>query len=69
MYISGTIIDLASRMHQLAIDQTSLNAALAEARTYVSGVGPQISGSWEHIARMQKFQFTKSIADLSTQQL
>jgi hypothetical protein len=68
MYITGTLGDFESRLHQNAVDTSSLTSFTNEGNVYLgSGTGivsPQMSGKWEKEARKRKFSFTQNPNDL-----
>ena len=68
MYISGTIVDFASRLHQLPTGVADVNQFLIEGRTYLSSVDKNVSGKWEGEARLKQFQFNQTGSGLYSQQ-
>lgn len=70
-YNTGTLVDFENRMHQGAVDSSTLSSYISEGNNYLSSgtgvVWMQISGKWEKEARLCSFRFTQSVNDLNTQ--
>jgi len=83
MYISGTISDFMTRLHELPqmnsgvtgqVDLVAANNALnqfvTEGRGYLaSGVHPDTSGHWEYEIRSQRYRLTGDFNQMLTQNL
>jgi hypothetical protein len=80
MYITGTVLDFASRMHQLtsmniptgavvASGLVSINQFLIEGRTYINSnlATGQTSGRWEQEARKQRWLLSGDAQAMLTQ--
>jgi hypothetical protein len=71
-YVTGTLSDFESRMHQGAVDSSTLSSYISEGNNYLaSGTGvvwPQLSGKWELEARKRSAQFTADLTQLNVQQ-
>lgn len=66
MYITGQSNLFASRMHQGATDQTSLDSFINEGNGVWNSLAFDIQTRYEREARLAKYRFTKVAADLST---
>lgn len=77
-YITGTISDLESRIHQLSLTTGIIQTFVEEGRGYISiyttgqatgQIPPQMSGKWERELRQCNYRLGLSGASLIEQQL
>jgi hypothetical protein len=68
-YVSGTINDFESRLHELATTTGILNTFMLEGSGYLASATAQQSGKWEREARMCDFRITNNAAKLTTQHM
>lgn len=59
--------DFPSRLHQLAIDEPSLNTLVIEGDSYWSLITIHEQDKWEREARMQRWRFTGNPSYLAIQ--
>lgn len=58
MYITGTISDFESRLHQLAISGADLTTFLTECRGYTSAPASGLTGRWNREFAIKLYQIS-----------
>jgi hypothetical protein len=66
MYVSGTISDFESRLHQLGTDNTALSSFKVEASGYWNTINANQKIKWQKEAQYCRFRLSRNGNDLVT---